>query len=70
MTPRFVKTNELATVVLTCLMLGVPAWAGVGSNEASIDPFIKMRWPGSANLAHDGTLYFVHNPDGERHRRR
>jgi dipeptidyl aminopeptidase/acylaminoacyl peptidase len=28
--------------------------------------FIKMRWPGRATLAPDGTLYFVYNPDGIR----
>jgi hypothetical protein len=33
-------------------------------DDAGIEPFIKMRWPGSANLAPDGTLYFIYNPDG------
>ncbi len=33
-------------------------------NGSGIEPFIKMRWPSNADLAPDGTLYFVYNPDG------
>jgi len=39
-------------------------WAAGQSDDAGIEPFIKMRWPGAANLAPDGTLYFTYNPDG------
>ena len=38
--------------------------SNIRRDDAGIEPFIKMRWPGMANLAPDGTLYFVHNPDG------
>jgi len=64
MTFRFLKTRNFAALGLACLMLGASAQAGMGTSDGSIDPFIKMRWPGSATLAHDGTLYFVFNPDG------
>ncbi len=46
---------------------GASQWATVAalaSDGAGIEPFIKMRWPGGASLAPDGTLYFVFNPDG------
>lgn len=34
--------------------------------KPGIEPFIKMRWPGAAELAPDQTLYFVYDPDGIR----
>jgi len=34
------------------------------ADPVPIDPYIKMRWPGRADLAPDGTLYFVYDPDG------
>jgi len=38
--------------------------AQYASAASGIDPFVKMRWPASATLAHDGTLYFIYNPEG------
>lgn len=34
------------------------------SGETGIAKFVKMRWPGSVDLAPDGSVYFIHNPDG------
>lgn len=34
------------------------------SAVTGIEPYIKMRWPDSAQLAADGTLYYRYNPDG------
>ena len=43
--------------------------AGAGERKGnddtpSISQFIKIRWPGSVQLAPDGTCYYRHNPDG------
>jgi len=48
---------------LFVLALSFLAPATFGAGHA-IEPFIKMRWPGAADLAPDGTLYFIFNPDG------
>ncbi len=47
-------------------VLGVSPSAAFGGKESGIEPYIKMRWPGGADLAVDGTLYFVYDPDGIR----
>lgn len=52
---------SLWAVVFGALLAGT---AQAGPAAHGIDPFIKMRWPERANLATDGTLYFVYNPDG------
>ncbi len=33
---------------------------------ATIEQFIKIRWPRAVDLSHDGSMYFVHDPDGIR----
>lgn len=38
--------------------------AALGAPGAGIEPYVKMRWPDSAQLAPDGTLYYRYNPDG------
>jgi len=40
------------------------ASTALGAPGAGIEPYVKMRWPDSAQLAPDGTLYFRYNPDG------
>jgi len=34
--------------------------------DPGIERFMKIKWPRAADLAPDGTLYFVHDPDGIR----
>lgn len=53
------------------IMLAANAWPLISMPAAraagpGIEPYIKMRWPGAADLAVDGTLYFVYDPDGIR----
>jgi len=56
-----------ALAVLAALLTGSTLRAADAlPKDAGIDPFIKMRWPGSAELAPDQTLYFVYDPDGIR----
>ena len=43
-----------------------PATTNAQTDDASMSQFIKIRWPGRVTLAPDGTVYFVHNPDGIR----
>ncbi|MDO8629148.1 MAG: S9 family peptidase [Phycisphaerales bacterium] len=59
----FVVTLSIAAS-LGVLIAPPRAGADKPRDNAGIEPFIKMRWPGSANLAPDGTLYFIYNPDG------
>lgn len=56
--------------LVTVLAFGALS-AAFGADEGKgrkpgIDPFIKMRWPGNAQLAPDETLYFIYDPDGIR----
>ena len=55
----------MALLAATALAGGL--YAGESTTKSSgIEPFIKMRWPGNAELAPDQTLYFVYDPDGIR----
>ena len=36
------------------------------TDSAGIEPYIKMRWPFAGQLAPDGTMYFIYDPDGIR----
>ena len=47
-------------IVLATAVSGSAAWGA----EKGITAFIKMKWPGNGTLAPDGSIYFVHNPDG------
>ncbi len=61
------RSNRVAMTIVTVLIgtVGISAFGAPASDDsAGIDPFIKMRWPGNAELAPDGTLYYVFNPDG------
>ena len=61
---------------MTALVAGVICLCGSvspGQTDAiarlgyrSIEPFIKIRWPGRVSLAPDQTMYYVHNPGGIR----
>jgi len=60
-------------IQLLAIMLAANAWTlvsvprtSLAADGAGIEPYIKMRWPGGADLAVDGTLYFVYDPDGIR----
>lgn len=53
-------------VVATAPPIAVMASEPSPTDESGIARFIKIRWPGNADLAEDGTLYFVYNPDGIR----
>lgn len=41
-------------------LVAVPAQAV----RPTITQFIKMRWPGAVTLSPDGTVYYIHNPEG------
>jgi dipeptidyl aminopeptidase/acylaminoacyl peptidase len=61
-------TNRVALLLVAygSLPLIVPVLAAGASQQSGIEPFIKMRWPYSATLGPDRTLYFVFDPDGIR----
>ncbi len=43
----------------------LPAASAIGSTSApDISRFIKIKWPGSGEMAPDGRFYYVFNPDG------
>ncbi|MEK6797768.1 MAG: S9 family peptidase [Planctomycetota bacterium] len=61
------RTGIGGSLILAVLMggfLGGAAWAE--PKTTGIAAYVKMRWPGAATLAPDGTLYFVYDPDGIR----
>ncbi len=58
-------TSGLALAVAVLGILSLPAPSSAAPSTG-IEPYIKMRWPGGAQLAPDGTLYFVYDPDGIR----
>jgi len=67
MTRTVIKHPFVFVVALGCFLAAGPdAPAFAADAGKGIEPFIKMRWPGRATLAPDGTLYFVHDPDGIR----
>jgi dipeptidyl aminopeptidase/acylaminoacyl peptidase len=49
--------------VLSCLAGFVTAIPVYG-DQPTISQFIKMRWPRAVSLAPDGTMYYVHDPEG------
>lgn len=72
MNAKRMKIGVLSTLACT-IVAATTALAGQRSDAnhlvalddaPSITQFVKIRWPRSARLAPDGTLYYVHNPDG------
>ncbi|MEK7756923.1 MAG: hypothetical protein AAB385_06895, partial [Planctomycetota bacterium] len=60
-------------IQLLAIMLAANAWTlisvprtSLAADNAGIEPYIKMRWPFNGDLAPDGTLYFVYDPEGIR----
>jgi len=45
-------------------LFGMMAVLPVRAEQPTIGQFIKMRWPGAVTLAPDGTMFYIHNPDG------
>ncbi len=43
-----------------------PTLADERRDDAAILRYVKMRWPFAVDLAPDGTVYFIHDPDGVR----
>ena len=56
------RANWLALGVITLSVFS--GCAGARRGGAALESFVKMRWPTSATLAPDQTLYYVFNPDG------
>lgn len=58
----------LAALSSGCVVVAVNGSYSTHSarTEGGIEPFVKMRWPGGAQLSEDGSLYYVHNPEGIR----
>lgn len=56
------KTNLWLFGLLMGNALGCAS--ALAAQGAGIEPYVKMRWPDSAQLAPDGTLYYRYNPDG------
>ena len=53
-------------LVLMVFSLSTPVATAREPGATGIEPFIKIRWPSRADLAPDGTIYFVFDPDGIR----
>ena len=58
------KCSTRLMVRIACASTVLFLSASPASADSGIGQFIKMRWPGNADLAANGDLYFVHNPDG------
>ena len=53
-------------LALMVFSLSTPVATAREPGATGIEPFIKIRWPSRADLAPDGTIYFVFDPDGIR----
>lgn len=51
-------------VSMLAVLVGIGWFSSIANAAGGIEPYIKMRWPDSGQLAPDGTLYFRYNPDG------
>lgn len=64
MPAKFKFQGHLWVSMLALLAVGTPAlWA---QQAPTIEQFLKIKWPRAADLAPDGTLFFIHDPDGIR----
>jgi len=68
MKPATSRTRRLlqGLVMIASSVPWAPLDALGGGDATGIEPYIKMRWPFNGDLAPDGTLYFVYDPDGIR----
>lgn len=57
------KRNSVCLAGVVALTATAFGWAN-SPGGAPLASFVKMRWPTSATLAPDQTLYYVFNPDG------
>jgi len=61
------NTGQLLSRALPAVLLQAICAAGCASHRPAVgdvEPYVKIRWPRSAHLAPDDTLFFVHNPEG------
>lgn len=45
-------------------IIALIGFAGGAPAESTLAKFVKIKWPSVTDVAPDGTLYLVHNPDG------
>ncbi|MCO6437542.1 MAG: S9 family peptidase [Phycisphaerae bacterium] len=62
---RVQSCGAMVAAFLIAVLTFLPI-AARADEAGGISRFIKIKSPGNAQLAPDGTLYFVHNPDGIR----
>jgi len=56
----------LQGLILGVCVVPIAQAATPRADSASIEPYIKMRWPFAGQLAPDGTMYFIYDPEGIR----
>src|SRR3990172_8391492 len=66
MTPKFTRGLTRTLTPYLCAFFAFLLPPPASAPPTGIEPYIKMRWPFNGDLASDGTLYFVYDPDGIR----